>query len=147
MAFDIGPVEPGRHPGARRLLALAAYLETVPEADYDHRTWRRRRPDGGWAMCALGHGVTALPDVIGLRWRTPDGLDLVRLDGSGVTAHGLQLAAEAFEITLEEAAAVFGVGLGTVRSYGPRGAFGLKPAQAAAALRTLAAAKLAKVAA
>ena len=84
MAYDIGPLDNGGNLGVQRLLGLAAYLENVPDGDYDHRIWRRRRGDGSWAMCALGHGVTALPDLIGLRWRTPDSRDIVRLDGSGV---------------------------------------------------------------
>jgi hypothetical protein len=146
MAYDIGPLDNGRL-GSSRLLALAAYLETVPDADYDHRTWRRPREDGGWSMCALGHGVQALPDLIGLRWRTPESGDVVRLDGSGVTSHALALASEAFEITLDEAAALFGVGLGTVRCYGRHGGFAVRPAQAAAAIRALALAKIGLVAA
>jgi hypothetical protein len=121
MAYDIGPFEGGGGLGARRLLALAAYLETLRDQDYDHRTWRRRGVDGAWTMCALGHGVTALPDVIGLRWREPDSADVVRMDGSGITQNALNLAAEAFELSLDEAATIFGMGLYTVGFYGLSG--------------------------
>src|SRR4051794_6061904 len=41
MAYDIGPLDGGGETGARRLLALADYLETIPAQTYDHRTWRR----------------------------------------------------------------------------------------------------------
>jgi hypothetical protein len=146
MAYDIGPFDGGGGQGARRLLALAGHLETLRDQDYDHRTWRRRGEDGSWVMCALGHGVTALPDLIGLRWREPDGADVVRLDGSGVTENALDLAAEAFDLSIEEAAAIFGAGLYTVGFYGPRGVFGLKPAAVAAAIRAFACAKMATTA-
>jgi hypothetical protein len=143
MAYDIGPLDGGGGQGAKRLLALAAYLETVRDQDYDHRTWRRQGRDGSWAMCALGHGVAALPDVIGLRWREPGSADVVRLDGSGVTENALNLAAEVFELSLDEAAAIFGAGLYTVGFYGPRGVFGLKPATVAAAIREFACTRMA----
>jgi hypothetical protein len=142
MAYDMGPFE-GQGRGVSRLLALADYLETVSEQDYDHRTWRRRGEDGSWIMCALGHGITALPDAIGLRWRTPDSGDVVRQDGSGVTEHALTLAAEAFELSLEEAGKIFGTGLYTVEFYGPRGAFGLTPCDVATAIRAFAYARMA----
>src|SRR5437868_1643606 len=100
MAYDIDPFDGGGARGVQRLLALANLLETVSDKDYDHDTWRRRCSDGGWAMCALGHGVTTLPDVIGLRWREPAGADVVRLDGGGLTQDTLALAAEAFELSL-----------------------------------------------
>jgi hypothetical protein len=142
MAYDVGPIDGGPGQGVQRLLALATHLETVRDQDYDHRTWRRQAPDGSWTMCALGHGVTALPDLIGLRWRGPDSLDVVRLDGSGLTENVLDLAAEAFEITREEAERIFGLGLYTVEFYGRAGAFGLKPACVAAAIRAFACAKM-----
>lgn len=142
MPYDIGPLDGGGH-GARRLLALATYLETVRDQDYDHRAWRRQEADGARMMCALGHGITALPDVIGLRWRAPESADVVRLDGSGVTENAMNLAAEAFELSLDEAVMIFGVGLHTVAFYGPRGAFGLKPRAVAAAIREFACAKFA----
>ena len=143
MAYDIGPLDGGGR-GARRLLALADYLETVSDPHYDHRTWRRRRPDGSWAMCALGHAVTALPDVIGLRWREPDSPEVVRLDGSGVTENALTLAAEAFEISQDEADMMFGVGLYTVAFYGASAVFSARPRAVAAAIRAVAASKLAR---
>ena len=143
MAYDIGPMdEGGAGRGARRLLALADYLETIPEGAYDHRVWRRDGPDGERVMCALGHAVTALPDLIGLRWRSPDSGDVVRMDGSGVTQDELVLGAEAFELTLDEARRIFGVGLYTVDFYGPSGTFGLTPGAAAAAIRAFAHARL-----
>ena len=143
MPYDIGPMEGGGDVGARRLLALADHLETVADANYDHRTWRRRRPDGSWAMCALGHAVTALPDLIGLRWREPDGAEIVRLDGSGLTENTLALAAEAFGLTEMEAEMIFGVGLYTVAFYGPSAVFRAKPRAVAAAIRAFAFEKLA----
>ena len=143
MAYDIGPMdEGGAGRGARRLLALADYLETIPDQAYDHRVWRRDDPGGGRAMCALGHAVTALPDLIGLRWRSPESGDVVRMDGSGVTQDELVLAAEAFELSLDEARRIFGVGLYTVDFYGPAGAFGLTPGAAATAIRSFALARL-----
>jgi hypothetical protein len=142
MAYDIGPIEGGGG-GAGKLLALADHLETVRDQDYDHRAWRRQKPDGSWTMCALGHAVTALPDLIGLRWRSPTSQDVVRRDGSGMTENVLALAAEAFELTVEEAASIFGVGLYTVAFYGPAGAFGLTPGAAAAAIRNFACAWMA----
>jgi len=142
MAYDIGPLDNGGNLGVQRLLGLAAYLENVPDGDYDHRIWRRRRGDGSWAMCALGHGVTALPDLIGLRWRTPDSRDIVRLDGSGVTQDPLTLAAEVFELSHDDAARIFGMGLYTVGFYGPRGGFGVTPRTAAAAIREFAVARM-----
>jgi hypothetical protein len=146
MAYDIGPLDGGGSDGARRLLALADYLETVSEKHYDHRIWRRRRGDGSWAMCALGHAVSGLPDVIGLRWREPGGVDVVRLDGSGVTEDALTLAGEAFELTHEEAQMIFGVGLYTVTFYGSSAVFGAKPKEVAATIREFARAKLARCA-
>jgi hypothetical protein len=144
MAYDIGPLDGGGAQGARRLLALANYLETLGERDYDHRTWRRRRADGSWAMCALGHAVTALPEVVGLRWREPDGADVVRLDGSGLTENTLSLAAEAFDLTRDEADMIFGVGLYTVAFYGASAVFHARPKAVAAAIRRFALAKLAR---
>lgn len=140
MAYDIGPLDGGGQ-GVKRLLALASYLETVRDQDYDHRAWRRRSPDGSWVMCALGHGITALPDLIGLRWRDPENADVVRLDGSGVTENALNLAAEAFELSHDEAAAIFGAGLYTVTFYGPS-VFNVKPRTVAAAIRDFACAKM-----
>lgn len=137
MAYDIGPIEGGGG-ASGKLLALADHLETVRDQDYDHRVWRRLQPGGSWKMCALGHAVTALPDLIGLRWRSPTSQDVVRMDGSGVTENVLSLAAEAFELTVEEAASLFGVGLYTVEVYGPGGAFGLTPRAAATAIRNFA---------
>ncbi len=145
MAFDVGPLGPGDDRGAMRLLALAAYLETVPEGEYDHRTCRRKQADGSWAMCAIGHGITALPDVIGLRWRDAESHDVVRLDGSGRTEHEFDLIAEAFDITAEDSEMIFGVGLNTVKFYGPQGIYGLKPTAVARAIRAFAQAKLAVV--
>jgi hypothetical protein len=141
MAYDIGPIEGGGG-GVGKLLALADHLETVRDQDYDHRVWRRQQPDGSWTMCALGHAVTALPDLIGLRWRSPTSQDVVRMDGSGVTENVLTLAAEAFDLTVEDAASIFGVGLYTVEVYGPGGAFGLTPHAAAAAIRDFACARM-----
>jgi len=143
MAYDIGPLDGGRNDGARRLLALADHLETVSDQHYDHRTWRRHRRDGSWAMCALGHGVSALPDVIGLRWREPGSSDVVRLDGSGVTEHTLTLAAEAFGLSDDEANMIFGVGLYTVVFYGSS-VFAAKPKAVAAAIRMFAMSRLAR---
>ncbi|MBV9994488.1 MAG: hypothetical protein JO127_04675 [Caulobacteraceae bacterium] len=143
MAYDIGPLEGGEARGASRLLALAAYLETVADAEYDHRAWRRGKADGSWAMCALGHGLSALPDLIGLRWRSDDGDDVVRLDGSGLTEDPMRLAAEAFELSLEEAAMVFGVGLKTAAFYGEGGALRITPNAVSRAIRALALAKVA----
>jgi len=148
MAYDIGPFDGGGGGrGARRLLALASYLETVADRDYDHHTWRRARADGSWAMCALGHGVTALPHVIGLRWREPDGADVVRLDGSGITQNTLTLAAEAFEIGVDDAATIFGVGLYTAAFYGAREISQIRPKAVAASMRAFAGARLARAAA
>ena len=146
MAFDIGPLGPGDDRGAKRLLALAGYLECVPEEEYDHRTCRRRQADGSWAMCAIGHGISALPQVIGLRWRDAESHDVVRLDGSGKTEHEFDLIAEAFDLTPEDAAMIFGVGLNTVNFYGPQGIYGLKPKAVARAIRLFAQARLAVVA-
>jgi hypothetical protein len=145
MPYDIGPLDGGGETGPRRLLALADYLDTVDDRHYDHRTWRRRRPDGSWAMCALGHGVTTLPDVIGLRWREPDSADVVRLDGSGLTENTLTLASEAFGLTEDEAEMIFGVGLWTVAFYGPSAVFRARPRQVSAAIRRFALAKLARM--
>jgi hypothetical protein len=147
MPYDIGPLDGGGEQGARRLLALANYLETINDKAYDHRTWRRRRPDGSWAMCALGHGLTSLPDVIGLRWREPDSSDVVRLDGSGVTENVLTLAAEAFDLTQEEADMIFGVGLYTIAFYGASAVFRARPRQVSSAIRRFALSKLARAAA
>jgi hypothetical protein len=147
MAYDIGPLDGGGGGGrgARRLLALADYLQRVPGARYDHRAWRRRTPGGGWAMCALGHAVDGLPDLIGLRWRAPETSDdVVRLDGSGMTEDPLVLAAEAFELTEDEARMIFGVGLYTVGFYGPAAVFRASPQEVACAIRAFAAAKLAR---
>lgn len=145
MAYDIGPIDGGGHDqGAWRLLALADHLETVGDRHYDHRIWRRRRPDGSWAMCALGHAVSALPDLIGLRWREPGSADVVRLDGSGVTEDPLKLAAEAFGLSDDEARMIFGVGLYTVGFYGPAAVFRAGPKAVAAAIRAFAAARLAR---
>ena len=143
MPYDIGPLDGGQD-RTTRLLALADYLETVRDEHYDHRTWRRLRSDGSWAMCALGHAVTALPHVVGLRWREPDSAEIVRLDGSGVTEHALTLAAEAFGITLDEANMIFGVGLYTVAFYGPSAVFRAKPRTVATAIRKYALLKLAR---
>lgn len=134
MPYDIGRLNEGGE-GVQRLLALAAYLETIQEQDYDHRVWRRQRGDGSWVMCALGHGITALPDLIGLRWRKPDSADVVRLDGSGLTENALDLAAEAFELSLDEAAAIFGTGLYTIGFHGPGGIFTATPKTVASAIR------------
>jgi len=143
MAYDIDPFDGGGNQGVRRLLALADYLETLRDDDYDHRTWRCARSDGTRAMCALGHGVSALPDVIGLRWRKSDRAEIVRLDGSGVTESALALAGEAFELSTDEAAMVFGIAPNTVAFYGAGGLAGIKPKRAAAAIRELAIAKMA----
>jgi hypothetical protein len=67
----------------------------------------------------------------------------VRLDGGGLTENALNLAAEVFELTLDEAATIFGAGLYTVGFYGQRGVFGLKPSAAAAAIREFAYLKMA----
>jgi hypothetical protein len=143
MAYDIGPLEGPGGKGALRLLALADHLETVARSDYDHRVWRRQKPDGSWAMCALGHAVTALPDLIGLRWRSPESGDVVRMDGSGVTEHALTLAAEAFELSDAEARMIFGVGLYTVDFYGAAAVHRTPPGEVAARIRTFALGKLA----
>ena len=141
MAYDIGPLEDGGRLGVKRLLALAAYLETIDDRTYDHRAWRGLGADR--VMCALGHGATALPDLIGLRWRKPGCDDIVRLDGSGMTENPLILAAEAFELSPDEASQIFGVGLHTVNFYGPGGAFRLTPRAVAEAIRKFAYGKLA----
>lgn len=143
MAYDIGLLDGGGDEGPRRLLALADYLETVGDKAYDHRIWRRLRGDGSWAMCALGHAVTALPDLIGLRWREPDGCEVVRLDGSGVTEDALTLAAEAFGLSDDEARMIFGVGLYTVAFYGASAVFGARPKAVAAAIRAFAISRIA----
>jgi hypothetical protein len=144
MPYDIGLLDGGGAAGTRRLLALADHLETVSERHYDHRIWRRRRPDGSWAMCALGHAVTALPAVVGLRWREPDGADVVRLDGSGFTEDPLALAAEAFGLSVDEARMIFGVGLYTTDFYGASAVFAAKPRKVAQAIRGFALAKAAQ---
>ena len=142
MAYDIGLLDGGGEPGPRRLLALADYLETIGDKAYDHRTWRRRLDDGSWAMCALGHAVTGLPEVIGLRWRDEDGADVVRLDGSGVTEDALALAAEAFGLSDDETRMIFGAGLYTVAFYGRQAVFGARPKSVAEAIRAFALARL-----
>jgi hypothetical protein len=143
MAYDIGQSNGGSADSARRLLALADHLETIRDQDYDHRIWRRRRADGGWTMCALGHAITGLPEVIGLRWRAPDSSDVVRIDGSGFTEAPLTLAAEAFGLTADEARMIFGVGLYTVSFYGPSAVFTATPSDVAAAIRAFALSRLA----
>ena len=142
MPFDIGPIDGGGR-GARRLLALATYLETVADDDYDQRAWRRRREDGAWVMCALGHGVSALPDLIGLRWRNADSTDVVRLDGSGLTEDAITLAAEAFELGLDEAAMLFGIGTRAKAFCGLGDGVRGDPRAVAAAIRKLALARIA----
>jgi len=141
MAYDIDPFDGGGNQGAQRLLALADYLETLGDGDYDHRTWRYAA-DGARAMCALGHGVSALPAVIGLRWRKPGSSEIVRLDGSGVTESALTLAGEAFELSADEAAMIFGIAPNTVAFYGAVSLSGIKPKRAAAAIRRFAIAKM-----
>jgi hypothetical protein len=143
MAYDIDPFDGGGDQGAKRLLALANHLETLKDEDYDHYTWRRQRRDGSWVMCALGHGVSAMPEAIGLRWREPGSADVVRLDGSGITQNTLTLAAEAFGITIDEAATMFGIGPYAVAFYGAANVWGIKPKSVAAAIRSFALAKLA----
>lgn len=143
MAYDIDPFDGGGHQGAQRLLALANYLETLRDADYDHRAWRSECHEGAPAMCALGHGVSALPEVIGLRWRNPGGAEIVRLDGSGVTQTSLTLAGEAFDLEADEAAMIFGIAPNTVAFYGSTHLSGIKPRRAAAAIRQFAFAKMA----
>jgi hypothetical protein len=143
MAYDIDPFDGDGHHGVQRLLALAAHLETLRDDAYDHRAWLCEGVDGARAMCALGHGVTALPDVIGLRWRKPGDAEIVRLDGSGVTQSTLALAAEAFELSPDEASMIFGIGPNTVAFYGAVGLTGIKPKRAAAAIRQFAFAKMA----
>jgi len=143
MAYDIDPFDGGGNQGAQRLLALANYLETVREADYDHRAWRSECQEGAPAMCALGHGITALPEVIGLRWRKPGEAEIVRLDGSGVTQSTLMLASEAFDLSPDEAAMIFGIAPNTVAFYGAAGLSGIKPRRAAEAIRQFAFAKMA----
>jgi|GEM_PF-2819168 len=145
MAYDIGPLDGGGETGARRLLALANYLESIPSAAYDHRVWRRRRPDGSWAMCALGHAVSGLPDLIGLRWREPSSDVVVRADGSGLMEDALTLAGEAFQLSEDEARMIFGVGLYTVDFYGAAAVFRAGPKQVAAAIRAFALARLALI--
>lgn len=142
MAYDIGPLGGGGDLGAKRLLALANHLETVRDQDYDHHYWRRQRSDGSWVMCALGHGVTAIPELIGLRWREPESSDVVRLDGSGTTQNTLILAAEVFELSIEEATMIFGMGPYTVAFYGALGVSAIKPRAVVAAIRELALAKM-----
>lgn len=142
MAYDIGPFDGGGNQGAKRLLALAQHLETVKDQDYDHLSWRRVRSNGSWAMCALGHGVTALPEVIGLRWREPGAADVVRLDGSGITQNTLALAAEVFELSIDEASTIFGVGVNTAAFYGAAGVSGIRPKVVAAAIREFACARI-----
>ena len=143
MAYDIGRLDGGDGAGPRRLLALADHLETIDDKHYDHRTWRRQRGDGSWAMCALGHAVTSLPYVVGLRWRDPGSADIVRIDGSGLMEDALTLAAEAFELTDEEARMIFGVGLYTVDFYGAAAVFGPKPKTVAATIRAFVLSRLA----
>jgi hypothetical protein len=143
MAYDIGPLDGGGETGARRLLALANYLETIPGEAYDHRAWRRRRPDGSWAMCALGHAVSGLPDLIGLRWRHSGSDVVVRADGSGLMEDALTLAAEAFQLSEDEARMIFGVGLYTVNFYGASAVFHAGPKEVAAAIRAFALSRLA----
>lgn len=140
MAYDIGPIDGGNQ-GAQRLLALADHLQTLSDDDYDHSAWQRS--DGGGAMCALGHGVSALPAVIGLRWRRPHSADVVRLDGSGVTLSTLALASEVFDLSSDEAATIFGIAPNTVTFYRSRGVADIKPKAVAAALRGFALARLA----
>lgn len=144
MAYDIGLLDGGDGAGHRRLLALADYLDTIDDKHYDHRIWRRRLRDGSWAMCALGHAVTGLPDAIGLRWREPGSADVVRVDGSGYMEDALTLAAEAFGLTDDEARMIFGVGLYTVTFYGAAGVFGVGPKAVAGAIRAFAARRLAE---
>ena len=144
MAYDIGPLDGGGQ-GAKRLLALATYLETIRDQDYDHRAWRRRGPDGSWVMCALGHGITALPDLIGLRWREPSSDVVVRADGSGLMEDALTLAGEAFQLSEDEARMIFGVGLYTVDFYGAAAVFRAGPKQVAAAIRAFALARFALI--
>src|SRR6202043_4031614 len=106
------------------------------------RAWRRRREDGAWVMCALGHGVTALPDLIGLRWRTADSTSVVRLDGSGLTEDAITLAAEAFELGLDEAAMLFGIGTRARAFCGAGDDARGNPRAVAAAIRRLASMRL-----
>jgi len=145
MAYDIDPFDGSGNQGVQRLLALANHLETVSDQDYDHDTWRRQCSDGGWAMCALGHGVSALPDVIGLRWREPGSADIVRLDGGGLTQDTLALAAEAFDLSLDEAMMIFGIAPNTAAFYGAPTVSGIRPKAVAAAIRRFAFARMAAV--
>jgi len=142
MAYDIDPFDGGGNQGVQRLLALADYLATLGDEAYDHRAWLCEGGDGAGAMCALGHGVSALPSVIGLRWRKPGDAEIVRLDGSGVTQSTLALAAEVFELTPDEASMIFGIGPNTVSFYGAVGLTDIKPTRAAAAIRRFAFTKM-----
>jgi hypothetical protein len=159
MPYDIGPVE-APHLGARRLLALADHIETVAPRDYNHRHWRDVLTSGQCVMCALGHGVTALPKVIGLRWRRkpkPGQLgmfgngDIERLDGTTITVVGtdrsdnIELAAEAFELSYNEAAMIFGaITWEAARFYGLDHIHApLTPRMVAKAIRAFALAKMA----
>jgi hypothetical protein len=141
MAYDIGPFD-GGNLGAKRLLALAGHLETVRDADYDHHFWRRQRSDGSCVMCALGHGVDALPDVIGLRWGRAGEGDIVRLDGSGVTENTIALAAEVFGLSIDDATIMFGMGPCTAAFYGASRIEDIKPRAVATAIRRFALARM-----
>jgi hypothetical protein len=147
MAYDMEPFDGGGNQGARRLLALASHLETVRDEDYDHYTWRRQRRDGSWVMCALGHAVSSMPDAIGLRWREPGSVDVVRLDGSGITQNTLTLAAEAFGLSTDEAATMFGIGPYAIAFYGAPNVWRIKPKAVAGAIRRFAFAKMTAAAA
>lgn len=146
MAYDIGPFDSGGNLGARRLLALADHLESVRDADYDHHFWKRERSDGRRVMCALGHGVDALPEVIGLRWGRAGEGDIVRLDGSGVTENTIALAAEAFGLSIDHATMMFGMGPCTTAFYRVARIEDIKPRSVAAALREFACEKMLAVA-
>jgi len=143
MAYDIGPFDGGGNLGARRLLALANHLDTVRDADYDHHFWRRERSDGSCVMCALGHGVNALPEVIGLRWGRAGEADIVRLDGSGVTENTIALAAEVFGLSIDDATIMFGMGPCTAAFYRAARIEDIRPRLVAAAIRQFALAKMA----
>lgn len=141
MAYDIGPLDSGGHLGARRLLALADYLETVPDENYDQTRWREVKPGCGTICCAFGHAVEGLGEQLGIKWF---GVKTVipRLGNPGRWHHNIDAAAEVFELDLGDALQLFGGGDWHAAQLGLSYEHELTPARVARNIRAFALAKL-----
>lgn len=111
---------PRRSTGLRRLLKLAAFLDTVPDKQFDYLWWgtgvtARRAAHCGTTGCALGWAAQMpMFKELGLRLRVPRNADPIRVEDRDVPDRTIEVLPARIELKVARRVTFYGSDVGCI---------------------------------